>query len=92
MRGGGFMDFLKGVNNVLKSTKIGSTVGNALGGILPGKFGAIASGIGQGLGSIGYGRRQRRYRSAMRPRGSGLTLAGAGRRRVNRGTLVMRRR
>ena len=80
MRGGGFGNFLSGLNKFAKDTKIGSTVANALGGLLPGKFGAIAGGIGQGLGSLGYGRRRRRHAA----RGSGLTLAGAGRRRVNR--------
>jgi hypothetical protein len=74
MRGGALPGWLSGVNNFLKSSKLVSGVGNALGSILPGGFGTAASAIGNFAGQAGYGRRRRR-------RGAGLRLAGAGRRR-----------
>ena len=68
MRGKGFMDFLGKANNFLKSSKLVSTIGSALGSAgIP-----FASQIGSVAGSLGYGRRRR---------GSGLHLAG-GRRRM----------
>lgn len=70
-RGRGFMDFLSGANNFLKSSKLVSTIGSALGSAgVP-----FASQIGSVAGSLGYGRRRR---------GHGLGLAGAGRRRRHR--------
>ena len=66
MRGRGFADFLSKANNFLKSSKLVSTVGSALGAAgLP-----FASQIGSVAGSLGYGRR-----------GRGLRLAGGYRRR-----------
>ena len=63
MRGRGFMDFGK-ANNFLKTSKLVSTVGNALGAAgVP-----YASKIGSFAGAAGYGRR----------RGRGLKLAGMG--------------
>ena len=61
MRGRGFLDFLGKANNFLKSSKLVSTVGSALGAAgVP-----FASTIGSAAGSLGYGRR-----------GRGLRLAG----------------
>ena len=73
MKGGALPGWLSGVNNFLKNSKIVSGVGNALSGILPGKFGAAAGTIGGLAQQMGYGRRRRR--------GAGLRLAGAGRMR-----------
>lgn len=73
MRGGALPSWLTGINDFLKSSKIVSGVGNALSGVLPGKFGAAAGTIGGLAQQMGYGRRRRR--------GAGLRLAGAGRRR-----------
>ena len=68
MRGRGIGDFLKRANSFLKSSKLVSTVGNALGAAgIP-----FASQIGSVAGSLGYGRRRR---------GGALRLAGAGCRR-----------
>ena len=68
-RGRGLMDWLGKANNFLKSSKLVSTVGNALGSAgVP-----FASQIGNIAGSLGYGRRVRK--------GRGLTLAGGMRRR-----------
>ncbi len=65
MRGRGIGDFLKRANSFLKSSKLVSTVGNALGAAgIP-----FASQIGSVAGSLGYGRRRR---------GGALRLAGAG--------------
>lgn len=73
-RGAGFMDFLGKANNFLKSSKLVSTVGNALGAAgVP-----FASTIGNAAGSFGYGRRRRG--GSLRLAGAGLGLAG-GRRR-----------
>jgi hypothetical protein len=69
MRGRGIGDFLKRANNFLKSSKLVSTVGSALGAAgIPyaDKIAGVAS-------SLGYGRRRRR--------GGALRLAGAGYRR-----------
>ena len=72
MRGGGFMDFLGKANNFLKSSKLVSTVGNALGAAgVP-----FASTIGNAAGSFGYGRRRHRRGGALRLAGMGLGLAG----------------
>ena len=68
MRGRGIGDFLKRANSFLKSSKLVSTVGNALGAAgIP-----FASQIGSVAGSLGYGRRRR---------GGALRLAGGMRRR-----------
>ena len=67
MRGRGIGDFLKRANSFLKSSKLVSTVGNALGAAgIP-----FASQIGSVAGSLGYGRRRR---------GGALRLAGGMRR------------
>ena len=67
-RGRGFMDWISKAGDFLKSSKLVSTVGNALGSAgVP-----FASQIGSVAGSLGYGRRRR---------GKGLGLAGMGRRR-----------
>lgn len=64
------MDWLGKANNFLKSSKLVSTVGNALGSAgVP-----FASQIGNIAGSLGYGRSRVR-------KGRGLTLAGGMRRR-----------
>ena len=52
MRGRGIMDFLGGVNDFLKKSKIISTVA----GMIPS---GIGQGIGLGAGLLGYGRRRR---------------------------------
>lgn len=68
MRGRGIGDFLKRANSFLKSSKLVSTVGNALGAAgIPyaDKIAGVAS-------SLGYGRRRR---------GGALRLAGGMRRR-----------
>lgn len=68
MKGRGFMDFIGKANNFLKSSKLVSSIGNALGSAgVP-----FASKIGSIAGTLGYGRRRR---------GRGLNLAGSGRRR-----------
>ena len=67
------MSFLTKASDFLKSSKLGSTIANGLGAAgIP-----YASSVGSALGSIGYGRRRSR-------RGSGLSLAGAGRRQRRR--------
>ena len=76
MRGRGFMDFIKGVSNFLKKTKIISTVGNALGTAFP-----VAGTIGKAASAIGYGRARKRIvhtKIARRKLGRGTNLAGAG--------------
>jgi hypothetical protein len=81
------MDFAKKANSFLRDNKIISSIGGILGSAgVP-----FASQIGNVAGSLGYGRRRARLRASLR-KGSGLVLPGAGRRRVNRGKLVMRRR
>ena len=72
MRGRGIGSFLSKVNSFLKKHKVISRVGSALGGVLPGKYGAIASTVGSAAGKLGYGRRRRRVRRC----GGGLRLAG----------------
>jgi hypothetical protein len=37
MGGGGFANFLSGLNDFAKKTKIGSTIANGLAGVLPGR-------------------------------------------------------
>ena len=70
MRGGSILGFLGKANNFLRSSKLVSTVGSALGAAgLP-----FASQIGSVAGRLGYGRK----------RGYGLNLAGAGMRRSRR--------
>ena len=70
MRGGGLMSFLGKANSFLKNSKLISSVGSALGNAgVP-----YAGDIGAAAGAFGYGRRRSRL-------GSGLSLAGSGRRR-----------
>ena len=73
MRGRGLADFLGKANNFLRSSKLVSTIGNALGAAgVP-----FASQIGSVAGSLGYGRRRRHRRGgALRLAGMGLGLAG----------------
>ena len=68
MRGRGVMDVIKKVIGFFRKHKISSRGGSALGGLLPGKYGVVAHGIGKAAGSVGFGRRRRR--------GRGLRLAG----------------
>ena len=73
-RGRGFMDFLGKANNFLKSSKLVSTVGNALGAAgVP-----YAGAIGSAAGRFGYGRRRGR---GLRLSGSGIGVAGGRRHR-----------
>lgn len=67
LRGRGFMDFLRKANDWLKKTRIISTVGNALGTVLP-----VASTVGKIAGAAGYGRKRKRMR------GRGLQQNGSG--------------
>ena len=53
MRGRGIGSFLSKVNSFLKKHKVISRVGSALGGVLPGKYGAIASTVGSAAGNWG---------------------------------------
>ena len=70
MRGRGkIMDFLRKAGNFLKKNKIVSRVANGLASVLPPQYAGIAKSVGTAAGSIGYGRRRRRY-------GRGLRLAG----------------
>ena len=69
MRGRGIKEFFGKVNQFLKKHRVISRVGSALGGMLPGKYGAIAGTVGSAAGKLGYGRRRRRY-------GGGLRLSG----------------
>ena len=66
MRGRGLMSFLGKANRFLRRSKLVSTVGSALGAAAV----PFASQIGSVANRLGYGRK----------RGSGLNLAGAGRR------------
>jgi hypothetical protein len=78
--GTGIKDILSKINNFLRSTKIISSVGNALGTVgVP-----YASKIGSVAGTLGYGRRRRTNYRARAPRamGYGLRRAGRPRRRV----------
>ena len=76
-RGRGIMDWLGGVNNFLKDSKIISGIGS----MLPGVGGMI----GSAAGALGYGRRRRIGRGlsiaggSRHYKGHGLGLAGAGR-------------
>ena len=72
-RGGGFMDALKSAHNWIKSNKIISKVGNALG-----KIGApYAGAIGTAAGTLGYGRRRRTVRRrVVRRRGGAINIRG----------------
>ena len=72
-RGGGFMDALKSAHNWIKSNKIISTVGNALG-----KIGVpYAGAIGTAAGTLGYGRRRRMTRRrVVRRRGGAINIRG----------------
>lgn len=70
MRGRGLMDFIGKALGFLKKHKVISKLGGSLGGMLPGKYGAVASGVGNVAGSLGFGRRRRRRC------GRGLRLAG----------------
>ena len=74
-RGRGFMDFLGKANNFLKSSKLVSTVGNALGAAgvpLAGQIGSVA-------GRFGYGRK--RMGRGLRLAGRGIGVAGGRRHR-----------
>lgn len=55
LRGSGFMDWIKKASDWLKKTKIISSVGSALGTVLP-----VAGTIGNIAGAAGYGRRRKR--------------------------------
>ncbi len=69
-RGGGFLDAIKSAHNWIKSNKIISTVGNALG-----KIGVpYAGAIGTAAGTLGYGRRRTHRRRVVRRRGGALNL------------------
>ena len=73
-RGGGFMDALKSAHNWIKSNKIISTVGNALG-----KIGVpYAGAIGTAAGTLGYGRRRRvvRRKRVVRRHGGAINIRG----------------
>ena len=70
MRGRGkVMDFLRKAAGFLKRNKIVSRVANGLASVLPPQYAGIAKSVGAAAGSIGYGRRRRRF-------GRGLRLAG----------------
>lgn len=77
LAGRGILDFAKNVHGFLKKTGAVSKIGNALSmaGV------PYAGQIANVAGKLGYGRR-RRYR--RRHVGSGLSLAGQGRRRMHR--------
>ena len=66
-RGAGFMDALRSAHNWIKSNKIISTVGNALGGVIP-----IAGTIGRTAATMGYGRKRRVGRPRVRRAGGSL--------------------
>ena len=51
MRGRGVMDVIKKVIGFFRKHKIISRGGSALGGLLPGKYGLVAHGIGKAAGS-----------------------------------------
>lgn len=63
-RGRGIGDWLGGVNNFLKSSKLISSVAN----LIPG----VGQAVGSVAGALGYGRRRRKL-------GRGLNLAGGSR-------------
>lgn len=64
MRGSGIWDFVKKVHNFIKSNKIISRVGSALGAVgVP-----YASGIATGAKFLGYGKFTGRPRKVGRPR------------------------
>ena len=73
-RGRGFMDFLGRANNFLKSSKLVSTVGNALSSAGVPYAGAVANVASR----FGYGRKRGR---GLRLSGSGIGIAGGRRRR-----------
>lgn len=82
MQGKGFMDVIKKINNFLKKTKLVSTVGSALGNVIP-----IAGTIGRVAGSAGYGRRKKRApkkKLMSSRRGGALSLPGGRLRRTPR--------
>jgi len=67
-RGAGFMDMLKSAHNWIKSNKVISTVGNALGAVgVP-----YAGAIGRTASSLGYGRKRRVGRPRVRRAGGSL--------------------
>ena len=67
--GGSFLSALKGAHDFIKSHKIISTVGNALGAVgVP-----YASSIGKAASALGYGRK----RVVRRRRGGAINLRGA---------------
>ena len=61
-RGGDLRSALGKVNSFLKEHKIISRGANALAGLLPGTYGAIAGRVGSTAASLGYGRRKRPIR------------------------------
>ena len=61
------MDALRSAHNWIKSNKIISTVGNALGGVIP-----IAGTIGRTAATMGYGRKRRVGRPRVRRAGGSL--------------------
>ena len=71
--GGSLFSALKGAHDWIKSHKIISTVGKALGATgLP--FAGIANTIGNSAASLGYGRRRRRV--VRRRRGGAINVRG----------------
>ena len=66
-RGAGFMDALRSAHDWVKRNKIISTVGNALGGVIP-----IAGTIGRTAATMGYGRKRRVGRPRVRRAGGSL--------------------
>lgn len=72
--GEGIMDIFKGINNLLKKTKIISTLA-PLAGLIPG-VGPIAGTVGGVAGSLGYGRKKKR--AAPKKKGGSLGLPGRG--------------
>ena len=73
MQGNGVMDILKGVNKFLRKNKVISTGVSAIAPILPGKYRKYATTGANVARQLGYG--------VGLPGGSGLRLAGQGRKR-----------
>lgn len=74
-QGRGLWDLIKKGHNWLKSNKIISTVGNALGSVIP-----LAGTIGRTAATLGYGRRRRVGRRPIRRRivgGSWRSILGS---------------
>lgn len=64
MRGGGFMDWIRKAHNWIRSNKVISRVGNALGAVgVP-----YAGLVGKAAGVVGYGKYRGRPRKVGRPR------------------------